>query len=88
MPPKKANTKAKATPARAAAPADPGLTVTNAKGKEIETTAAAGRPRRTSGVVDAPAPRAKKAATTKAASAKKAALAKKAETKPATGTTS
>ena len=71
MPPKKANAKAKATPAKmaAAAAAEPPATVTTAKGKKYETTAAAGRPRRATTTVDtspikqAPA---KKAATAKA----------------------
>lgn len=47
MPPKKAANKAKATPSKASAPAaEAPSTVTNSKGKEIETTAAAGRTRR------------------------------------------
>ena len=83
MPPKKANTKAKATPAKAAVAAEPPATVTTAKGKEIETTAAAGRPRRASAAAEKPAPKVKKTAPVK-----KAATTKKAESKPSTTKTS
>lgn len=55
MPPKKAKPGAKATPAQAKAEDAP-ATVTNAKGKEFETTAAAGRPRRASHAAEAAAP--------------------------------
>ena len=83
MPPKKANTKAKATPAKAAVAAEPPATVTTAKGKEIETTAAAGRPRRAPAAVEKPAPKAKKPAPPK-----KAITVKKAEPKPSSTTNS
>lgn len=65
MPPKKGNAKAKATPAKAAAAAaESPATITTAKGKEIEATAAAGRPRRAS-ITETPV--AKKATTSKSA---------------------
>jgi hypothetical protein len=83
MPPKKANTKAKATPAKgkAAAVAEPPATVTNSRGKEFETTAAAARPRRASTAsVDTPAPTVKKAAPAKKAAPKAAPKATKATT--------
>lgn len=71
MPPKKANTKAKATPAKAAAVAEPPATITTSRGKEIETTAAAGRPRRASTAsADTPAPKVKKTAPAKKAAPK------------------
>ena len=70
MPPKKA-TKAKATPAK------PAATVTTLRGREIETTAAAGRPHRASvASVGTPAV----AKVKKAAPAKKAAPKAKATT--------
>ena len=75
MPPKKANTKAKATPAKgkAVAVAEPPTTVTNSRGKEFETTAAAARPRRASiASADTPAPTVKKAAPAKKAAPKAA----------------
>jgi hypothetical protein len=74
MPPKKAATKAKATPAKAAATSDPPPTVTSSKGKVYETSAAAGRPRRATAAPESPVP-VKKAAAKKgtATVAKKAA---------------
>ena len=71
MPPKKASTKAKATPAKAAAVAEPPATITTSRGKEIETTAAAVRPRRASiASVDTPAPKVKKTGPAKKAAPK------------------
>ncbi|KAK3702931.1 hypothetical protein LTR37_014780 [Vermiconidia calcicola] len=65
MPPKKAANKAKSTPSKASAPAaEAPSTVTNSKGKEFETTAAAGRTRRAA----APDTPTKKAQAKKAAS--------------------
>ena len=82
MPPKKANAKAKPTAAAAAATEVPDF-ITNKKGKEIETTAAAGRARRATAAPNPPASN-----PVKKAPAKKAAPgAQKAATK-ASATTS
>ncbi|KAK5135091.1 hypothetical protein LTR08_005616 [Meristemomyces frigidus] len=65
MPPKKG--KAKATPAKAKAAPEPPATITNNRGKEIETTAATARPRRAT-VAATPVPQktaAKKGTATK-----------------------